>query len=304
MTTTRNDVNAFETAGLGVRYRRKWALRDCNVSVPAGRVIALVGPNGAGKTTLLHTLVGLLRPSAGAARVFGSTTGQGAEQLARMAFVAQDKPLYDSFTVAEMLRFGRRLNTRWDDEFARRRVDELGIELKQKTGKLSGGQRAQVALTIALAKRPDLLLLDEPLANLDPLARDDVMRTLMSTVAETGTTVLLSSHVVSDLVDTCDWLVVLNSGQVQVSGDIEDMLAEHRVLSGPVELADSVAARLSVVSESRTSRQATLLVRPGAEPLVLDPKWTERAVGLEELVLAYLRRPEASALPKPTLAPA
>jgi len=296
------DMPAFETTGLGVRYRRNWALRDCSVSVPAGRVVALVGPNGAGKTTLLHTLVGLLAPTAGTARLFGHTVGQSEELLARMAFVAQDKPLYDSFTVADTLRFGKRLNLSWDDEFARRRIADLGISLRHKVGKLSGGQQAQVALTLALAKRPELLVLDEPLANLDPLARDDVMRALMGTVAETGMTVLLSSHVVSDLLNTCDWLVVLNGGRVQVSGDLEELLAEHRVLSGPAELADGLARRLQVVSDTRSDRQATLLAHVGTERLTLDSRWSERPVGLEELVLAYLRSPEASSLPRPSLA--
>ncbi|OZM73690.1 ABC transporter ATP-binding protein [Amycolatopsis antarctica] len=295
---------AFETTGLGVRYRRNWALRDCTVSVPAGRVVALVGPNGAGKTTLLHTLVGLLRPDAGVARLFGGDVASDENMLARMAFVAQDKPLYDYFTVAEMLRFGRELNPRWDGDFARARVNGLGIPLSRKVGKLSGGQRAQVAITMALAKRPDLLVLDEPLASLDPLARDDVMRALMGTVAETGTTVLMSSHVVSDLVDTCDWLVVLNGGQVQVSGDIDELLACHRVLSGPAGLAEGVAGRLSVVTGTRGERQATLLIRNGTEPPVLDPQWTQRPAGLEEMVLAYLRSPESASLPRPAVVPA
>jgi ABC-2 type transport system ATP-binding protein len=222
------------------------------------------------------------------------------ETLPRIAFLAQDKPLYDGFSVADMLRFGARMNPRWDAELATSRLASLEIPLDRKTSRLSGGQQAQVALTLALAKRPDLLVLDEPLANLDPLARHEIMRGLMAAVAESGMTVLLSSHVVSDLVDTCDWLVVLNRGRVQVSGDIEDLLAEHRLLTGPAELADGVAARLSVVDDSRTERQATIVARTG--PVTLDPRWTTRGVSLEELVLAYLRRPDAAALPRPALA--
>ncbi|MFF5212856.1 ABC transporter ATP-binding protein [Streptosporangium sp. NPDC000396] len=275
---------ALQATGLGVRYRRMWALRDCSLAIPSGRVAALVGPNGAGKTTLLHTIVGLLEPSAGSIEVAGEA-----------AFMAQDKPLYDAFTVAEMLTFGRRLNPGWDDAYATGRLADLGIPLDRKVTKLSGGQQAQVALTVALAKRPDLLVLDEPLANLDPVARHDVMRSLMAEVADQPLTVLLSSHVVADLHDTCDWLIVLNGGRVQVSGDIDDLLAEHLVLSGPAELADGVTARTQVVEASRTGRQARLLVR-GAP--VLDPRWSARPVNLEELVMAYLRSPEAAALPK------
>jgi ABC-2 type transport system ATP-binding protein len=284
-------------SGVGKRYRRNWALRGCSVSVPAGRVVALVGPNGAGKTTLLHIMVGLLAAEEGNVTVLGHPAGTR-ETLPRIAFLAQDKPLYDWFSVADMLRFGAHMNPRWDAPLATTRLASLEIPMDRKVGRLSGGQRAQVALTVALAKRPDLLVLDEPLANLDPLARHDVMRGLMAAVAESGMTVVLSSHVVSDLEDTCDWLVVLNRGRVQVSGDIEDLLASHRLLTGPVELADTLP--LSVVDDSRTDRQATLLVRAGDPPL--DPRWTSRGVGLEELVLAYLRRPDAAALPRPVLA--
>ncbi|MFD1542671.1 ABC transporter ATP-binding protein [Nonomuraea guangzhouensis] len=273
----------LEATGLGVRYRRTWALRDCSLSVPAGRVAALVGPNGAGKTTLMHATAGLINPDRGSVTVYGEA-----------AFMAQDKPLYDGFTVAEMLAFGRRLNPGWDDAAARSRLRALGIGLDGKVGKLSGGQQAQVALTLVLARHPDLLVLDEPLANLDPLARHDVMRSIMAEVADRGLSVLLSSHVVSDLEDTCDWLVVLNGGRLQVSGDVEELLAEHRVLSGPAELADGVAARTRVVSATGTARQVTLLVR--GEP-VLDPRWNVRPAGLEELVMGYLRSPDSAALP-------
>jgi ABC-2 type transport system ATP-binding protein len=295
-------TGVLTATGLGKRYRRTWALRDCSLTVPAGRVVALVGPNGAGKTTLLHLVVGLLAPTAGTVRVFDREVAGDAETLARVAFLAQDKPLFDGFTVAEMLRFGRHLNPRWDQEYAQARLDGLDIPLDRRVGKLSGGQQAQVALTVALAKRPELLVLDEPLANLDPLARHEVMRGLMAAVAETGMTVVLSSHVVSDLENTCDWLVVLNGGRVQVSGDIEELIAAHRLLTGPVELADGVAARLPVVGDTRTDRQATLLARTDGAAVALDPRWTTRGIGLEELVLAYLRRPDAASLPRPALA--
>ncbi|MET8140851.1 ABC transporter ATP-binding protein [Sphaerisporangium sp. NPDC005288] len=270
---------ALEVTGLGVRYRRTWVLRDCSLSVPTGRVAALVGPNGAGKTTLMHAAVGLLRPALGSVRVAGEA-----------AFVAQDKPLYDGFTVAEMLAFGRRMNTRWDAAAAGR-LAGLGIPLGRRVSGLSGGQQAQVAVTLALACRPDLLVLDEPLANLDPLARHDVMRSIMAEVSGRELTVLLSSHVVSDLEDTCDWLVVLNEGRLQVSGDIDELLDGHLVLTGP---DGASAAGTRVVGASRTGRQVSMLVR-GAPPL--DPRWQARRPGLEELVMAYLRSPESAALP-------
>ncbi|OLF13827.1 ABC transporter ATP-binding protein [Actinophytocola xinjiangensis] len=289
----------LEATGLGKRYRRRWALRDCSLAVPAGRVVALVGPNGAGKTTLLHLAAGLLAPTAGTVRVLGSPAGH---ERGRVAFLAQDKPLYETFTVADMLRFGRRMNPVWDDGFARARLAGLDIPLDHRTGRLSGGQQAQVALTVALAKRPDLLLLDEPMANLDPLARHEVMRDLMAVVADTGLTVLLSSHVVSDLENTCDWLVVVNRGRVQVSGDIEDLLGAHHLLSGPAELAGAVASRLAVVEDDRTDRQATLLVRATDGLPALDPRWHVRPVALEELVLSYLRQPESAALPRLVMA--
>ncbi|GII66624.1 ABC transporter ATP-binding protein [Sphaerisporangium krabiense] len=278
----------LRASGLGKRYRGVWALRDCSLSIPAGRVVALVGPNGAGKTTLIHMIVGLLAPTEGEVRVFGAATGRD-----RVAFVAQDKPLYNGFSVAETLRFGRTLNPGWDDAMARRRLADLDIPLRRKVGALSGGQRTQVALTIALAKRPDLLVLDEPLADLDPLARHDVTRGLMAAVAEHGTTVLFSSHVVSDLEGTCDWLVMLNRGRVQVSGDLDDLVASHRLLTGPAEAADEIAARLPVVARTMSGRQASLLVRDPAPPI--DPRWSSHAIGLNDLIVTYLRDPRAGA---------
>ena len=298
------DRPVLAVTGVGKRYRRTWVLRDCSLSIPTGRVVALVGPNGAGKTTLLHLAVGLIAPTQGSVRVFGEPVGQSPAALGRIAFMAQDRPLYDGFSVADMLRFGRHLNQRWDRGLAEKRLAALEIPLDRKVGKLSGGQQAQVALTVALAKQPDLLVLDEPLSNLDPLARHDLMGSLMTAVAETQLTVVLSSHIVSDLQGTCDWLIVLNRGRVQVSGDIDDLLERHRVLSGPAELADGVAARTTVIEESQTDRQATLMVRTEATPAVLDPRWRTHGVDLEALVLAYLRRPEAAALPRPTLASA
>ncbi|GIH08916.1 ABC transporter ATP-binding protein [Rhizocola hellebori] len=303
-TGTSRPSTALETAGLGHRYRQTWALRDCALHIPAGRVAALVGPNGAGKSTLLHIVVGLLTPTTGNVDVLGEPVGQQAAALSRVAFMAQDKPLYEGFTVADILRFGRHLNPQWDNGLAENRLNALGIALKSKVGKLSGGQQAQVALTAAIAKRPHLIVLDEPLANLDPLARNEVMRSLMTEVAETEITVLLSSHVVSDLEDTCDWLILLNGGRVQLCGDIEELLSSHRMISGPVELADRLLEEVQVIDQSRTARQLTCVARIQTSEPVLHPDWSISAVNLEQLVLAYLRRPNVGVLPHPNLASA
>jgi ABC-2 type transport system ATP-binding protein len=287
-------TTALETTGLGKRYGRNWALRDCSLTLPAGKVAGLVGPNGAGKTTLLHLAVGLLRPNAGSVRVLGGTPN---EELPRIGFVAQDTPLYRDFHAADLIRMGGKLNRSWDTAFATERLQQLKIPLDRKVGRLSGGQRAQVALALALAKRPDLLLLDEPVASLDPLARREFLRVLMGDVAEHGTTVLLSSHLVADLERVCDYLIVLNQSRVQVVGDTDDLLAGHKVLIGPRQQADSIAGVTAVVRASHTDRQSTLLVRTDGP--VLDPAWTAHELSLEDLVLGYLEDPSAGSLPGP-----
>ena len=224
---------ALETTGLGKKYGRLWALQDCTLALPVGRVAALVGPNGAGKTTLLHLIAGLARPDAGAVRVLDQMPGDNTRLLARVGFVAQETPLYPDFTAADLVTMGGKLNRRWDAELARARLTRLAIPLDRPVGKLSGGQRAQVALALAMAKRPDLLLLDEPVASLDPLARREFLQALMGAVADDGTTVLLSSHLVFDLERVCDYLIVLHTARVQVLGAVEELLAHHKVLSGP-----------------------------------------------------------------------
>lgn len=296
------DVPALETVGLGRRYRSAWGLRDCSLSIPRGRVVALVGPNGAGKTTLMHMIVGLLTPTHGDVRVFGGSVRSDADVRSRVAFMAQDKPLYDGFTVAETLRFGGKLNPGWDGAMARQRLADLGIPPGRRVGRLSGGQRTQVALTVAIAGRPDLLVLDEPFADLDPLARHDVIRGLMSAVAESATTVLFSSHVLSDIENTCDWLVMLNRGRVQISGDIEELLSSHRLLTGPVDTAGRVAARFPVIASSSAGRQTSLLVRGFTSSA--DPGWTSHPVGLSDLVVTYLRDPDAGMSQRPFAVPA
>jgi ABC-2 type transport system ATP-binding protein len=288
---------ALETNGLGKRYgRRIWALRDCSLDLPQGAISALVGPNGAGKTTLLHLAIGLQRPSEGGVRVLGAPP---ADMLDQVGFVAQDTPLYKDFTADELVEMGRRLNRRWDSALARERLRQVGVPLDRPTGKLSGGQQAQVALTLALAKRPRLLLLDEPVASLDPLARREFLQALMGGVADEGTSVVLSSHLLGDLERVCDHLIVLNEGRVQVLGAVESLLGEHRLLIGPYPDTPDLGGA-TVVRQSHTDRQTTLLVRgyePG--PLRLGPQWTSHEVTLEDLVLAYLANGTASALPGP-----
>jgi ABC-2 type transport system ATP-binding protein len=284
--------SALRTNDLSKRYRRSWALRECTLEVPPGAVTALVGPNGAGKTTLLRLSVGLLAPTTGSVEVFGeSPTSNSVRVLTRIGFLAQDHPLYRHFTVTDLLRFGRSCNVRFDRDLAMRRLTHLGIPLNRRTGSLSGGQQAQVALALALAKRPDLLVLDEPLASLDPVARHEFQQTLMGAVADGDLTVLFSSHAVHELELVCDHLVVLNHGRVAVAGDIESLLAEHRILVGPRVDADPRGSR-SVIEAKHSDRHTTLLVRDVDAPLM--PGWQASPVGLEELILAYLRRPDDS----------
>jgi ABC-2 type transport system ATP-binding protein len=275
---------AVQARALGKRYGRTWALQDCALEVPAGRIAALVGPNGAGKTTLLHLAVGLLRPDAGEVLVFGRDPRS---VLPDVGFVAQETPLYRDFTAAELVTMGGKLNRRrWDAALARERLAMLGIPPDRPVGKLSGGQRAQVALALALAKRPRLLLLDEPIASLDPLARREFMQTLMGAVADSETTVLLSSHLLADLERSCDYLVVLRQSRVQLTGPVDELLETHRTLVGPRAGSESIAGVAKVVRASHTERQSTLLVRRGDGPV--DPLWTEHEVTLEDLVLAHL----------------
>jgi len=279
--------NALEANKLSKRYGRTWALQDCTLSLPAGRVAALVGPNGAGKTTLLHLAVGLLEPTVGEVQIFGlSPLRQPGEALPRLGFVAQDTPLYKGFTVAELLTLGRKLNPRWDDALARARIEKLGIPLDRRAGKLSGGQQAQVALVLALAKRPDLLLLDEPLASLDPLARREFLRTLMDAEAESGLTVLLSSHIIGDLERVCDYLIILSASHVQLAGDMQEIQQTHKRLIGPRQDEAAVASVHTVIEASHTQRQTTLLVR--ANGPLFDPSWEVQDVSMEDIVLAYL----------------
>ena len=285
-------MNVIETAGLGKRYRSQWALRDCAVAVPEGEVTALVGPNGAGKTTLLELLAGLNSPTAGTIRLFGSESPGSPQALRRVGFVAQDGPLYQHLPVASMVRLASHLNTRWDAQFVERRLADLSIRRDRKVGQLSGGQRAQLALTIALAPHPDLLILDEPLARLDPVARYDFMSALMAAVADDGFSVLFSSHVVSELERVSSYLILLSAGAVRLRGGITDLIEQHALLTGPTEHR-GLAAGLDVVHEQAAGRLTRLLVRNGRLGRLPDD-WERATPTLEELVLGYLREPTAA----------
>ncbi len=287
-----------ETRALTKRYGRRTALADCTLTVPAGRVVGLVGPNGAGKSTLLQLACGLLTPTSGTVEVFGRPPAADGAQLGRVGFVAQDTPTYAALTVADHLRLGAKLNPRWDAALAERRVRQLGLDPTQRSGRLSGGQRAQLALTLAVAKRPELLLLDEPVAALDPLARRAFLQSLMEFVAESESqaTVVLSSHLVSDLERVCDHLIVLAGSRVQADGEIDDLLATHFRLTTARRDADTLPAGMRVVNAEHTERQSTFVVR--TERAVDDPSWVMEPLGLEDLVLAHL-----TADPRPVLEP-
>ena len=293
----------IQAQGLGRRYGRRWALTDCTLDIPAGRVVGLVGPNGAGKTTLLHLAVGLLAPTSGSIRVLGGRPAANPAQLAKVGFVAQDSPTYAGLSVADHLKLGARLNPGWDAALARDRIGRLDLDPGRRAGQLSGGQRAQLALTLGIAKRPQLLILDEPVAALDPLARREFLQGLMEATAEHQLSVVLSSHLVSDLERVCDYLIVLVDSRVRVAGEVEDLLATHHRLSGPRRDPTLLPSDQHVVAASHTDRQTTLLVRT-SDP-VLDPAWTVSEVGLEDLVLAYMGKPTHTAHPgrnhRPTL---
>ncbi len=290
-------MNVVEASGLGKRYGSSWALRECTLAVPAGHVTALVGPNGAGKTTLLNMAVGLVAPSAGTVTVLGGRPPGSPGALDGIAFVAQDTPVYKNLSVRDMLHLTANLNRRFDQPYAETRLGELGIPLKRKAGRLSGGQQAQLALTMALARRPKLLVLDEPVAMLDPVARHDFMASVLMAAADDGVSVLLSSHVLAELERVASYLILLSRGRMQVAGEVDDLLATHRILTGPAAEADRYAQR-PVVHIRRGGAQAHLLVRATVDDPV-PPGWEAHPVGLEELALAYLREPAAAALPGP-----
>lgn len=277
---------AIEAHGLGKQYGRRWALTDCTLSIPAGHVVGLVGPNGAGKTTLINLATGMLAPTTGSIEVLGKQPASDPGQLARVGYVAQDTPTYASLSVEDHLRFGAHTNPSWDMDLATSRIQQLGLDFRQKAGRLSGGQRAQLALTLAIAKRPDLLILDEPIASLDPLARREFLQVLMEATAEQELSVVMSSHLVADLERVADYLIVLVASRVQVAGEVDTLLATHHLLTGPRRDAAALPGRPQVISESHTDRQSTFLVRCTGP--VQDPASSASSLDLEDLVLAYM----------------
>ncbi|MEU8424290.1 ABC transporter ATP-binding protein [Micromonospora sp. NPDC048835] len=276
-------TSALVADGLTKRYGRRSALKDCTLDIPAGHVVGLVGPNGAGKSTLLQLACGLLNPTAGRIEVLGARPVSGSP---RVGFVAQDTPVYAGLTVADHLRMGAHLNPSWDGALAERRIAQVGLDPAQKAGKLSGGQRAQLALTVAAAKRPSLLLLDEPVAALDPLARRTFLQGLMELTAEQGMSIVMSSHLVADLERVCDHLIVLVASQVRVSGDVDDLLATHHRLVGQRRDTADLGSGRAVVEQRHTEVQSTLVVRSTAP--IVDPFWQVDTMDLEDIVLAYL----------------
>ncbi len=292
-------MNVIETHALGKSYGSTRALNDCTLAIPDEHVVALVGPNGAGKSTLLNLAVGLATPTSGKVAVLGGHPAGSLPALDGIAFVAQDTPLYKNLSAADLLRVTRNLNRRFDEDYAEHRLRELGIPLQQKAGKMSGGQQAQLALTLALARRPQLLVLDEPMAMLDPLARHDFMATVMMAVADEGVSVVLSSHVLAELERVADYLVLLSRGSVQMVGEVDDLLATHRVLTGPASESERHTREWSVVHASRAASQAHLLVRCEGTSDPVPSGWEAHPVTLEELTLSYLREPSAAALPGP-----
>ena len=277
---------ALRTVGLTKRYGRRDALGDCTLTIPTGRVVGLVGPNGAGKTTLLQLAVGLITPTSGTIEVLGGRPDSGTEQLAKVGFVAQDAPTYAGLSVADHLRLGAELNRTWDADLAAARVAALGLDPRQKAGRLSGGQRAQLALTLAVAKRPEPLILDEPASSLDPLARRDFLGSLMEYTAEGDASVVLSSHLVSDLERVCDYLIILSASRVLVAGDVDELLGTHYRVTGPPLNGHGLPPHQEVVDASHTDRQSTLVLRSNVP--VDDPTWSVEPLGLEDLVLAYM----------------
>jgi ABC-2 type transport system ATP-binding protein len=290
----------LETKDVTKRFRSRVALSECTLSIPTGRVVGLVGPNGAGKSTLLNLTVGLSYPTVGSLEVLGQVPTGTPDQLSRVGFVAQDHPICPSFTVGEHLKLGAHLNPSWDDDLARRRIKKLELDERQRAGKLSGGQRAQLSLTLALAKRPEALILDEPVASLDPLARREFLETTMETVAEHDISVILSSHLVSDVERVCDFLVILVSSRVVLTGEVDDIVTSHHRLVGPATAGEATMENQEIIKWYRVGRQDEVIVRSHGP--VIDPAWIIEPLSLEDIVLAYMGRDQINGAELPVRA--
>jgi ABC-2 type transport system ATP-binding protein len=286
---------AIETIGLGKQFRLTWALRNCSIQLPVGRVSGLVGANGAGKTTLMRLLAGMSRPTAGRALVLGRPPADDRGFLAEVGYLAQEVPLYPRWNAADHLALGAHLNRVWDETLTRDRLRSLNIPLDRPIAALSGGMRAQVALALTLGKRPRLLLLDEPVAALDPLARRQFLASLTAAVAEGDLTVLMSSHLLADLERVCDHLILMAGAQPVVCAEIDDLLASHKLLIAAERDTTAIERQHHVITETRTRREVALTVKLNGP--VLDPSWQVHDLGLEDIVLAYLT--EQGAIPGP-----
>jgi ABC-2 type transport system ATP-binding protein len=322
--TRETTTAALEAIGIGMGYAAsgEYVLRDCSFRLPAGRICGIVGPNGAGKSTLLAITAGLMRPTEGTVRLLGTTPAAARE---RVAYVAQHKPLYPQLTVGATLRLGAELNPRrWDQAAAERIAYGGGLTPKAKIRTLSSGLRTRVSLALAFGKRPELLLLDEPMADIDPLARHELTGALMAEAAERGTTIVMSSHVVAEMEDACDYLLLLGGGRIRLGGDCDSILAAHRLLTGlradfgphaVIEEYEAGRGRTALVRTDGELDAETGAVEPDAEPdsdrdaksdaaPPTDPDaepdsessgssaWTVEEPTLEELLLAYLRNPD------------
>jgi ABC-2 type transport system ATP-binding protein len=282
-------TDALETVGLGRRYRKKWGLRDCSLSVPRGSITGLIGPNGAGKSTLLRLAAGLSRPTTGTVSLFGQPVRPNAtEHLSRIGYFDQLRPLYGGLSVEETLLFGKKFNSSWDNDAALAWLNESQVPLSERVDSLSLGQQALVALALCVGKSPELLLLDEPVANLDPLARRQLLEMLLGIVAERGTTVFLSSHIISELEPVCDRLIILSASSVRISGTVEWFLTSHRIITG--ERSEPLPEGVAVISRRDAERQATLLIREDVGSV--GSPWQISEPGLDEIVLAYLSMPQ------------
>lgn len=276
-----------ELRGVTKEYRRKIALRDCTLAIPPGRVVALVGSNGAGKSTMLRIMAGLTSPSSGDVSIFGHSGAlDTVSQLSRVGYLDQDRPLYRGFRVSEMLRAAARSNEHWNEQLAKDYLAQLGIGLDQRIRHLSGGQSAQVALTLCLATTPELLILDEPAAALDPAARQDLLQLLMQQVSGGNVSVVLSTHALDDVIAICDYLVVVAHGRVVVADDLEFILQSHRLMRATTthNLWPEGAV---VIEDRRGTRDGMVLLR--MELPVTDGRVALEEPTLDEIVLAYMR---------------
>jgi ABC-2 type transport system ATP-binding protein len=269
---------ALETIGLGKRYGlRHWALRDLDIAVEEGTITALVGPNGSGKSTLLKAWVGFERPTTGRLSILGADPVRHRGSAIRLTgFVPQQPSLYRELSVENHLAFAAAHRPGFDRPIARQYLDDLSIPLDSRAEQLSGGQQAQVGLALALGTRAPVLLLDEPLASLDPLARREFLRVLVDAVRASGATALLSSHVITDIEQACDHLIVLGGGQKLLAVSIADAIAGHSVIDLP-------AAPRPIGADVVGSFPA-----PDGSPLTLVRGGGGRPATLEEVVIGHL----------------